>query len=402
MASHSMSAAWVNRRTVPTLAAAWLSAFNCRAPLVAAGPLLPVIMVSLRLSGAVSGLLTGIPLVLMAALSLPGGMLGDRWGPRWVLALAQFGILLFGVVRAAAVSGTELLLATAGLGAAIGLSQPALAQIAQSMGREQAGEATAVYTTGLMIGSLAATALSVPWLLPWLRSWRGVMLAWAVPAALATILWVALGRRGSRQMARDTDAVRGFVGLHRYPGTLALIVTFAAQSVVFYGLVTWLPAYYLSRGWTLAAASGPETFLSLGSLLGALATPRLLRWGGGIRRPMGGAGAVTALAMAGLLVWPEAGWLWALLAGGATAVAFSLGLAAPALVAEPHETGRLAGTVMAAGYLATVLGPVAVGGLHDLTRAYTPGFLLLFVAALLIMAGTRGLVLEHRPTPAGA
>jgi CP family cyanate transporter-like MFS transporter len=373
-----------------TLGAAWLSAFNCRAPLVAAGPLLPLMMRALNLSGAISGLLTGVPLLLMAALSLPAGVLGDRFGPRRLLAVAQGGILAAGIARAFAGSAPALLLATAGLGAAIGLAQPALTQIAQGVGREAAGRATAVYTAGLMLGSLAATSLSVPWLLPWLASWRAVLLAWALPAGAAAIWWLLLRVEGSRP-PRPALGADGFIALGRYPGTDALSLTFAAQSIVFYGLVTWLPAFYRAQGATLQGASLPESMLSLGSLAGALVTPVLLARTGGVKRPMLWAGVATAVGIVGFLTVPGLGVLWALLAGAATAVAFSLGLATPAIIAEPGETGRLAGTVMAIGYGATVLGPLAVGTLHDVTGGYLAGFLVLLAASGMIIAGTRGL-----------
>jgi CP family cyanate transporter-like MFS transporter len=401
-ATTSEPEAWVNRTTIPWLSASWLAAFNCRAPLVAAGPLLPLMMQSLHLSGTVSGLLTGLPLLMMAALSLPGGILGDRFGPRAVIIAAQVGIAAAGALRAFSAGGPMLLVLTACLGAAIGLSQPALAQVAQRVSRTHASEATAVYSSGLMMGSLAATLLSVPWLLPWLGGWRNVLVAWGVPGIAAAILWMVIRLPREPHQIQAPAAPRGFVRLADYPGTVPLIVTFGAQSMIFYGLITWISTYYTTRGWTLTEASWPAVLLSLGSLMGALLVPVLIRRGGGLRRPMLWAGLATVGSVGGILWWPAAGEFWALAAGTATAVAFALGLAAPALLARPGETGRLAGTVMAAGYAATVIGPLAVGALRDLTGHFTPGFMVLLAAAALIVIGARGLPLTPRESSPAA
>ena len=61
-----------------TLACAWMAALNARAPLLAMGPLLPLVIHDLALSFTIAGLLSGLPLLLMGAMGLPGGWLTDR------------------------------------------------------------------------------------------------------------------------------------------------------------------------------------------------------------------------------------------------------------------------------------------------------------------------------------
>jgi hypothetical protein len=65
-------------KTALTLACAWLAAANARAPLLALGPLLSLVIADLHLSFTVAGLLSGLPLLLMGASGLPGGWLAAR------------------------------------------------------------------------------------------------------------------------------------------------------------------------------------------------------------------------------------------------------------------------------------------------------------------------------------
>jgi CP family cyanate transporter-like MFS transporter len=388
------SLSWINRSSSPWLVLAWLTAFSARAPLVAQGPLLPLIMRQLGLSGTLSGLLTGLPLLVMAAVSLPAGHLGDRIGPRRVLVLAELGVALATLGRAESGNAAMLLGTTAVLGAAIGLSQPALAQVAQRVGGRHADAATALYSTGLMIGSIAATVLSVPSLLPLTHSWRAVLLLWGIPPALAAGAWPLLRDPAAAVPPEPKPrAARG--PLASLPGQAPLVATFAAQSAIFYALVTWLPDFYTSHGWSLRAASGPVVLLSLGSLGGSLATPLLLRRFGGLRRPMLAAGFAAAAGLAGLLLEPDWGLAWAGLTGAATALAFSLALAAPALYAPPGETGRVAGSIMAAGYGLTLVGPLSVGTLVDATGGFGWGLGLLLVLAAVIILGALRLPKPH-------
>ena len=54
-----------------TLACAWFAALNARAPLLAIGPLLPLVIDDFHMPFTIAGLLSGLPLLLMGATGLP-------------------------------------------------------------------------------------------------------------------------------------------------------------------------------------------------------------------------------------------------------------------------------------------------------------------------------------------
>jgi CP family cyanate transporter-like MFS transporter len=361
------------------LFASWLAGVNCRAPLVATGALLPLVMPALRLSPTAASLLTALPLLVLAALSLPGGFLTHRLGPRLALLVTQLVIAVGGALRAVAAGPFVFFAAVAVLGSGIGLAQPALAHAARRISGRRATVATTVYSNGLVLGGLLGSALSAPLLLPWTGgSWRGVFLLWGVLGVVAGVLWLFI------PLAHDPEVPAP--GARRqsvhFPGFGPLIVVFCCESAIFYGLVTWLPDFYVAGGASLAAAAVPVSIMSAGSVLGVVITPMLLRRVGGFRGTLLLTGVLDVAALALLLVDPGLGDLAAAVVGAGTAIALTVGLAVPAVLAPATETGRVSGILLAIGYAVAALGPVEIGGLKDLTGAFGPGFAVLGALAV--------------------
>ncbi len=367
------------RRLLLGLSMSWLAAVNCRAPFVATGALLPLVMVSLHLSQVAASLLTALPLLVLAVLSIPGALLGDRIGPYAVLFGTQLVIAAGGALRGWAHGPTLFLMGVGILGAGIGLAQPALVQAAKRMATGRETLATTVYSNGLVLGGLLGSALSAPVLLPLVGgSWRDVFFLWSGLGVLAAAGWAVLvaskAFRGPPVPARPVHWRRGSWSM---PGLAPLTVVFCAESAVFYGLVTWLPDYDVAHGATVAAAAVPVSALSLGSVAGVLLTPVLARWLSGFRGALLATGVADLAAQLGFLLAPAAGTAWAALAGAATAVALTLGMAAPAVFTTPERTGRVSGVLLAWGYGIGMVGPLGIGWLRQLTGAFTGGFWLL-------------------------
>lgn len=366
----------------------WLAGVNCRAPFVATGALLPLVMVSLHLSQVTASLLTALPLLVLAALSVPGGLLGDRIGPYAVLLATQLVIAVGGGLRGLAHGPGLFLLGVGILGAGIGLAQPALAQAAKRLATGRETLATTVYSNGLVLGGLLGSALSAPVLLPLVGgSWQDVFFAWAGLGVLAAAGWGVLLASKIFGPIPPRARVRAPAGSWSMPGLAPLILVFCAESAIFYGLVTWLPDYDVAHGATVAAAAIPVSALSLGSVGGGLLTPWIARGLRGFRGALVATGGLDLVAQVGFLAAPAAGTAWAALAGVATAVALTLGMAAPAVFTSPERTGRMSGVLLAWGYGIATVGPLGIGWLRQQTGGFAPGFgLLAALAGLWIVA----------------
>ncbi|MBX5465903.1 MAG: MFS transporter [Firmicutes bacterium] len=365
----------------------WIAAVNCRAPLVATGPLLPLIVRDLHLSATVGGTLTALPLLVMGASSIPAGVAVDRAGPRVVLILAQLGLAAFGGLRGLAPGPGVFLLAVAFLGGAIGISQPALARMAASIA-PRATTATAVYANGFVIGAFLASVLSATVLVRWAgpTGWRGVMGMWALLGLGAGAGWLALPLPNPRRATARLQS--GWWQALKLPGLWPYAIVFASQSAIFYGLATWLPTYYVQYGWSVAAASWPNTLMSLASIPGPWVATALARRWGGSRLPMLAFGALTFLGVVGFWLVPAWGLLWSTFPGLGTSGALTLGLAAPADLAPTERVGVVAGVLLAIGYLGAVPGALVVGGLRDLTGGFAAGLAYLAVIGVVFVAAS--------------
>lgn len=373
-------------RFMPTVwALYWLAAANCRAPLVVTGPLLPLLSRDLHLSHTVGGTLTALPLMLMALLSIPGGMVADRLGPRRLLMMAVLGIGLFGGLRGFAGNTAFFLLCVALLGASIGVAQPALVHMSKSMNPKRPDLATSVYANGFVVGALMATFLSPVVFLPMAGTtgWRGVLWIWAL-VALAVVAGMAIFRAPQRHEILPPVSARQFAALVKSPGLIAVGVAFASQSAIFYALMTWLPTYYVGLHWSFADASLPSTIISLGSIPGVFIAPLLARKWNGIRPAMVLMGLITLTGVLGFWLLPGWGLLWGFFPGVGTSGALTLGLAAPNDLAPPNRVGAVAGILLAIGYLGAVPGSLLVGVLRDLEGQFTLGFVYLALIAVVL------------------
>jgi CP family cyanate transporter-like MFS transporter len=381
------------------LALAWLAAVNCRAPLFAVGPALTLIIADLGMSMTVAGLLPSLPLLFMGLLGLPGGILVDRFGPARLLLVGLALVGVAGLARAAAPSTLVLALLSACMGGAVGIAQPALPRIARDALPHRIGLATALYSNGFIVGGFFGAGLAVPLLaLVGQLSWRGLFVLWGVIGLVSAVGWLApsLAEHYERAQSRPAAASPAGHWLHdaliepmRTRGMIAVTIAFSTQSAVYYALSAWLPTYLIARGWTLAETVVPVAALAVtGIPAGLIVTPLVDVIGRRLILVL--SGVFTLIGPLGLLVLPNAALAWAIVTGIGTSVALQVSLTGPPDLAPPERVGATAGAMLTIGYVGAVIGPFAIGALHDLSGDYTAGLLLtVAIAVVLTVAASR-------------
>jgi CP family cyanate transporter-like MFS transporter len=159
-----------------------------------------------------------------------------------------------------------------------------------------------------------------------------------------------------------------------------MAVIFAAQGLVYYLLVAWLPAIYAEAGATATSTAALFTVFNAATLPGILFFPIWSDRIGKRRPPTVAAALLFTIAAIGLLLVPFADpwrWLWPALAGLAVAALFGMSLVLPADIAPRGRTGAAAGMVLGVGYAGSALGPVVAGLVRDLTGSFDATLLLL-------------------------
>ncbi len=105
----------------------------------------------------------------------------------------------------------------------------------------------------------------------------------------------------------------------------------------------------------------------------------------GVRRPfLAASGVVLCLAIAGVLVAPDAAIGWMVVGGMAIGAMFTLTLTLPVDIGDrPVEVAGLAAVMLAGGYVVAAFSPAMLGWVRDLTGSFGVSLGALSVIALL-------------------
>jgi CP family cyanate transporter-like MFS transporter len=165
-----------------------------------------------------------------------------------------------------------------------------------------------------------------------------------------------------------------------------LAIVFWLTALPFYGLMSWLAAAYIERGWNEVAAG---TLVGLVGLAGLPAT-MIVAWMadrvGSRRQYLIGSTVVFLVAGVGLVLVPDLAWIWAILAGGSLGAQFTLAMTLPLDVShDPTRASSIVGTMMFFGYLLTAMTPIFLGALRDLTGSFTASLWSMVIAGVVLL-----------------
>jgi MFS family permease len=316
--------------------------------------------------------------LLWFSFGVPGGLLADRFGPRWV-CLAGVLCIATGLAAAAHADSLGALYAaySVGIGVGVGLSYVPSVAAVQHWFVEKRVLAGGIAVSGIGAGNLLFPPLAAWWIELW--GWRGAYLGLtaltlilAIPAALL------LGGRAAKRAEAAGAALPGMTlrtalrsGLFWLMYGVAMLIC-----VGFFVPMVHLVPYAQDVGLSEAQGVSLVSLLGLGSLLG--------RFGmGSVADRLGHARSLVAIG-AGLgllfLVWWGATSFWLLavfavcfgsLYGGYVALA-------PTLCMEmfgPRSLSAVLGALYTAAGLATLIGPTFAGASFDAFGSYDASIL---------------------------
>ena len=390
---------------VMTLAAHLAAGLN----LFALSPLLPLTIEEYDISHWAAGMLVSLPMLVGAAIGIPGGILIARVGVKraymwaWVamalLALApivpNFYVLL--VLRLAYGVGLALVVVATG---------PLVMQWFKPREMLVINSLNTAILSGGVAGSLAG---AVP--LAELLGWKMTLTVFSAVGIVGTILWPLAPRdRDTGEERRPGISVREVVGVLRGRAVALLVAADMGIFIQYTALTTWLPTFYGEERGISAQEAGYITsilpFVGIFAVLAGGAVPLLFE---SYRRVFQGFGAVGdflfsfrgIMAFSGVLA--ILGGLGSFLFGGALGIYVSvvvLGIGSwfyvPALLtipmrlsgATPERVAAVWGSYMTFSGLGMFIFPILVGWLYDNFTSYYPGFIICAVASwALLIAG---------------
>jgi MFS transporter, CP family, cyanate transporter len=362
----------------------FLASLALRPQLLSIGPLLPSIRADLDLPASVGGLITTIPVLCMGLFAPVGPRIAARLGPRFAFAICLGCIAGFGIVRALVPSVELLLAATLGIGIGIGMAGAVPSMVVSQHLPGHRAMGTGAYAGGIVAGSALAAAVAVPLALGG-EAWQRSLAIISILSIGSLGAWLLLVRSDGRDRPVATQALR----LPWGSGTAWLLVAvFGLQSLLFYGIVAWLPNVLVERGWTAG-----ETGVLLGlfngiGLITTLGVPLVADRIGNRRGQLVLFSVVATVGLTGVSVFPGLTVAWVVLLGLALGAIFPLVLTLPLDVADkPSQVGAVAALMLMGGYVLSSAGPFVLGAARDVTGDFGASlWLLVGLAALLVIA----------------
>lgn len=362
-----------------TLAGLVLLSLNLRPAASAVGPLLGGIQQDLGLSDVGAGLLTALPALCFAAFGALAPQVSNRLGPHRTIVAAITAMVLGQAARTVVDSAVLFLLATIVALAGMATANVLLPSLVRRHFPQRVGFVTALYSTGLNLGTALAAMFSAP-LATWLGSWRHALWAWVLMTVLTYVPWLPLLRhdRGHRPESGGGTVTMTDIARTRLGWYLALF--FGFQSTQAYAVFGWLATIYVDAGagvefagWMVGICTG------LSIPLAYVVPTHVAR----SRRPavlLVIMCAVGASGYAALIIAPMAApWLWAcLVAVGLSGFPFFLAILAKR-GRTSAGTAALSAFSQSVGYLIAAAGPLLIGVLRQVTGGFTAPLLLLIV-----------------------
>ena len=368
-----------------------LAACCLRSPITGVGSLTKMIQQELLLSKASAGMLTTIPLLAFAGISIVVGRISTKIGAGRVmlgsLILMAIGILLRSANQVTLFIGTIL------IGIGIAFENVLIPAIIKAFYPSKIGLMTSVYTTTMAIFSGIAGGISVPLAIRY--GWRKSLSFWIFLVLIATFLWIfERNRRIIPERNENEPNNHKERGLKTFLGnsmTWYISLYMGIQSFIFFCFVAWLSAILQDNGFTVKTAGYyVSAFVLLGIpgsfLVPILASRRKSQSALGV-----GLGIIYCIGIIALLFgsYHPSLIVAIICCGFCSGGCISFPMALFGLhTKDASDAGTLSGIAQSIGYLIAAIGPAMLGSMYDVTGGWgIPLVLLLIMAASLILLG---------------
>lgn len=374
----------VVNQTIMTIAFV-LVCINLRIIYGGVGPLLPY----MKLNPLVLSALTSFPPLCMGLFAPLGATFARHFGEERALFLSV-AILVIGVlIRSCGVGGLLAGTVIASIGiAALNVLTPVF--IRQNFAASRIGVMMGIYAMMMGLGGGMMAALAVPLYHAAGGSWPIALGSSAIPAAIALVALLPLLGPASRQKITG-GPTQPWHWLLKHPSAWSITGFFGIHCLVFYIALSLLPAIYVDKGATPAAAGIYLALSMIGIAVGGFVGPTLAARQRDHRPHILASVGLCIVGFLGVLFAPAAtGPLWMFILGSGMGAGLSLpGILFARRTADRHHMAQLSGMVQTFGYLIAATGPAIAAGLHGWSGGWT--WPLVFVLALLVFNGIIGL-----------
>ncbi|WP_432722745.1 MFS transporter [Staphylococcus equorum] len=352
---------------------------NLRAPITSIGVALPDIKTDLAMSNSAVSVITVVPLLAFSVISLFAARTSNKMGLEKTIFLALCLIFIGVLVRS--ITGISwLYIGTVLIGIGIGFGNVLAPAMIKAKFPLHIGIMTGYYTVVMNVfGGLSSYGTA-----PLVKAFNyNIAISVIGIITLVTIIIWSFQLKGTQETA--TALPRKSVNVWKSPLAWQITILMGGQSLIFYSLINWLPAYLSQSGMTINEAGAYLSIMQIAIIPFTFITPIfatkmksqfLLTFITGICFIVG----VTIM-----LVVPHLAIISTILIGVAGGLAFGLANTFFSLRTEHIQTSaKLSGMAQAVGYLVAAVGPLLFGILHDMTGKWTASLSILLITAIVI------------------
>lgn len=356
--------------------AVFLLAVNLRMGVSSIGPVLPNIVNDLHTTLVFGSLLTTAPVLMMGLASPFSARIAARIGIERTALVAL--VVVFGATLVRYWTGTSLtllLLSAVILGSGIAAGNTMLPALVRRYFPNAATLVTGIYAVAINAGAGVA-AYGTPRLAQILQSkWHGALAAWAAVAAVAILAWAFTARRSPKTAAPQSET---HLPTHAWMAALF----FGLQSMMYYGILTWLAPLYERLGWSTTQAGLLISVFTVTQLVGAMTASLVVQRTGRLVTGLRLTAVVSGIGLLLVAFTPvSAPWVWVVILGIGVGGIFPLTLVIPlAKTSSIAEARGVTASMLLYGYLLGAAGPFIVSLLRTLSGGFALPFATLAAA----------------------
>lgn len=379
-----------------------LVAFSLRTPITSVGPILLEAVRATHLTPAGASMLTTLPSLCFGLFGPLAPMLARRMGSERAL-LALLVLVTAGIALRAVPSWQMLYVGQVVACFSIGLMNVLLPGVVKRDFPHHVALMTGLYSASMAVGAAAAAGATAPVANALGRlvgdaggnAWAWALALWALPAALAMLMWFGQLPAMETQAGRGTRVVRG---LWRDPLAWQVTLFMGSQSSLAYIVFGWLATVLRMRGMSAVDAGMMLSLSVVAQAAASLLLPFLIARLPDQRAVNVIALVLVAVSLMGCFFAPlSTMWGWTLLLGLAQGSAFTLALTVIGLRSyDSHVAAQLSSMVQGVGYLIAASGPFIAGSLmHTTGSLHSLAFLCIAICAMSAWLGYAAGRREH-------
>ncbi|MCE4981012.1 MFS transporter [Mammaliicoccus sciuri] len=353
---------------------------SLRAPITSVGIALPSIKETLNLSNTSVSLITIIPLLSFAVISLFAAKISHKFG----LERTVFGALILiciGIALRAITGVSWLYVGTILIGVGIAFGNVLTPGIIKMNFPLRIGIMTGYYTVVMNIFGSASSYVTAPLVKHF--NYNIAISLIGIVTFIGIIIWsFQLNKHETVNSSQTTTNIN----VWKSPLSWQITLLMGGQSMIFYSLINWLPEFLLSHGTPINEAGIYLSILQLAIIPLTFVTPIFAEKMKNQVLITFVTGLLFVLGILTLMLQPNWASLGIILIGIASGLAFGLVNTFFGLRTENGLTAaKLSGMSQSVGYLFAAIGPLLFGILHDATNSWNTSFGILLVTSIIIM-----------------